>query len=184
MSDIPAWMRQYLKQYENPERIQCATCKIETFFSRGTRILDFQRHLCHLHKITELNDHPERNKLKRYFEIIYERDCIGICVFCKMRVEYGRGVYLLKNHLEIYHEPRSTIYIPIINSREGREMLDKCVITGGNAKCIKCELIINLDVLLEDRRLPTLRRHFNKYHSGMNKSTFVLAETYKKSILF
>jgi len=165
-------MRQYLKQYENPERIQCAICKIGIFFSKRTRILDFQRHLCQIHKITELNDHPERNKLRRYFEIIYERDCIGICVFCKMRVKYRRGVYLLKNHIEIYHEPRSFVYISIVKSRKGREMLDNCVVTGGNAKCIKCELTIKLDVLLEDRRLLTLQEHFRKHHFRYGQKYF------------
>jgi len=101
-------------------------------------------HLYTSHKITELTEHPEREFLLRKF-ITYEESAKAICRSCERVIYYDKyGVYLLKNHVELYHQNYSHIYKIIAQIESGCYILDKYYIIGNEATCPKCELKIDI----------------------------------------
>jgi len=126
-----------------PNSIKCNICK-EAFPSEGRRThVYFTRHLYTSHKITELTEHSEREFLLQKF-IINEEQTIAQCRICTDKITYNRyGVYILKNHFEVYHGEKSILYERALNTEGGHGILKKYFIKGSEATSPKCELKID-----------------------------------------
>jgi len=105
-------------------------------------IPDFIDYLREIHNITEITDH---DILVREFTI-REEEFTTECRTCNSSIDYKMyGVYLLKNHLEIYHGNSSHIYKIIAKTESGRYVLDEYIIKGSEATCTKCNRKINME---------------------------------------
>jgi len=141
------------------------------------------KHLNEKHYITELTDHPERGFLQQKF-VISTVESTAKCFTCKRVIEYNKyGLYLLKNHLEIYHGNSSYIYEKIAKTKIGCDTLDKYFVMGSEATCPKCELKIDMTFseILAEKSLKELLDHYF-FHRYKDKC-FKFAKM-RKSILF
>jgi len=145
-SDRIPWERQYYGDIKIPhcpsKTIKCKMCGTP-FLDTITEIPYLISHLYIEHHKTELTDHPEREFLLQKFSI-NEKNSEAKCV-CERVIVYDMyGLYLLKNHVEIYHGNSSHIYEIIAKTESGRDTLDKYIIMGSEATCPKCELKIDM----------------------------------------
>jgi len=123
--------------------IQCIICQA-VFPKEGEYKQDFIKHLYTSHKITELTDHPKREYYRKKF-IINEENSEAKCRTCQKVIAYNEyGLYLLKNHVEIYHGKNSHIYHLVTLTENGCHTLKKYFIKGIKATCPKCEIKINM----------------------------------------
>jgi len=140
------WERQYyidiIIPHSKVRTIKCVRC--------GTAFLDEETqipyHISHMnrHGITELTDHLERAFFEQNFHISTVKSTAKCCI-CKRIIEYNQhGLYLLKNHIEIYHEKSLQKYELITKIVEGCHTLDKYFIIGNEAMCPKCEKKIDM----------------------------------------
>jgi len=101
------WERKYYCDiiypgYKSLKFVKCKMCE-KTFLDTRENIPHRIKHLNERHYITELTDHPEREFLQQKF-VINTVESRAKCYTCKNVIEYNKyGLYLLKNHLEIYH---------------------------------------------------------------------------------
>jgi len=66
-------------------------------------------------------------------------------VLVKKKIVYKEfGLYLLKNHVELYHGKSSHIYHLIVLTKNGCHTLEKYFIKGIEATCPKCEIKIDM----------------------------------------
>jgi len=151
------WERNYYIKLEIPNRIKKAYgLKIIKCIKCGKPFLDeeeqIQYHVSHLsevHDITELTEHPEREFFKENF-LIDTKKSTATCRICYKRrhlkkIAYSQhGLYLLRNHFEIYHEKYFENYELIMKTEGGRQILDKYVIKGLEAACPKCNQKIDM----------------------------------------
>jgi len=123
--------------------IQCNICKA-VFSKEGKYIQYLIIHLYTSHRITELTNHPQREYFRKKF-IINEENSEAKCRTCqKVIIYYEYGLYLLKNHVEIYHRKSSHIYHLIVLTENGCHTLKKYFIKGIKATCPKCEIKIDM----------------------------------------
>jgi len=160
-TDRIQWERKYYKDLTAPHHsniVECILCEaIESVI-----IPDFIDHLRCVHKIREIIHHPDHDILLQKFTID-EEEFTAECRICNSSIDYKMyGVYLLKNHLEIYHGNSSHIYKTITNTESGRDTLDKYIITGSKAMCPKCDLKINMadSDLFTEIKLEELLEHY------------------------
>jgi len=141
------WGRQYYCEITTPETffkfLKCLCCGI-TFLDDKTEIPNIS-HLNKVHRITELTHHPERVLFKQKF-FINTAKSIAKCRSCaRKKIVYNQyGLYLLKNHVEIYHKENLQTYELITKTKGGRDILDKYFIIGNEALCLKCDRKIDM----------------------------------------
>jgi len=160
-----------------PNSIKCNICK-EAFPSKGRKMhIYFTMHLYTSHKITELTEHPEREFLLQKF-IINEEKTMAQCHICKSTIFYDiYGVYLLKNHFEVYHGEKSILYERTVNTKRGYDILKKYFIKGSEVTCPKCELKIDWTDLKYDERLIKLLRHYFSHNRYEEKKFFFIYQS-------
>jgi len=140
------WERQHYEPLKIPYHPKCIKCKL-----CGTAFIDKRKYIpCHInhlkevHNITELCNYPYGNYLQWRFNINEELS-EAKCRLCSHKIEYYEyGLYLLKNHIEIYHRNSSRIYNLIARTEKGRDTLNKYFIMGIEATCPKCGLKIDM----------------------------------------
>jgi len=181
-SDRFQWERKYCKYLTPSSIVECRLC--ENLSTGKTIISDFTDHLRVVHNIREIFDHPDHGTLLQEFTI-NEEECTAVCKICNSSINYIMyGVYLLKNHLELYHGNSSHIYKTIATTESGRDTLDKYIIKGSEATCPKCYQKINMaDAdLLTKIKLEELIEHYfcHKYE----KKCFIFAKTCKNRFCF
>jgi len=178
MSIQPTWIKKFCKGGDStqkcPSCLRCEYCSSR--FRNRNRIDKFIRHLYKEHQITELSEHSKRFKLERAFDI-RPKQYKGICKKCKKRIKYSNGVYVLQNHLEIYHKDNSNIYKEIRNTKIGSELLNRYIIKNSEAKCSKCGLVIHLKPHTK-AKLIALLEHWND-HFGYEKKNFLYLPKYR-----
>jgi len=140
------WERRYYVDIILPhslfKTIKCRMCGT-AFTDDITLIPD---HISHLneHGITELTDHPERALFERRF-LINTEESTAECRRCKKKIVYKRyGLYLLKNHIEMYHTKNFENYELIMKTEERHQILDKYLIIDNEAKCLRCDQKIDM----------------------------------------
>jgi len=139
------WERQYYEPLEIPHCSKCIKCKLcaTPFLDERKYIPIHINHLKEKHKITELSNYPYSNYLQRKF-FINEESYTAICFLCAHEIEYNEyGLYLLNNHIEIYHG-NSSRYKLIVMTEKGRDTLNKYIIKGIEATCPKCGIKIDM----------------------------------------
>jgi len=164
----------------NSNLIQCNKCEA----TESIILPDFIDHLREIHKITEITHHPDHNFLLRNFEICDE-EFTAKCITCKSSINYKMyGVYLLKNHFEIYHGNSSDIYNTIVKTESGRDMLDKYFILGSEASCTKCYRKINMtdSELFTERKLEELLEHY--FFHRYKEKCFIFVKTRENRFCF
>jgi len=144
---------------------------------------DFKDHLREFHNITEITHHPDRDILLREFTI-REEEFTAECRTCNSSINYILyGVYLLKNHLEIYHGNSSDVYKTLAETEAGRALLKKYIITGSEVTCPKCDLQINMaDSNFGLRNERKLYEHY--FSHGYEEKCFIYAKTCKNRFCF
>jgi len=171
------WEEQYYSDNTilgSPKSIKCKMCET-TFLDEKITIPYRIKHLNEKHYITELTDHPERGFLQHKF-VINTAESTAKCFTCKRVIYYNKyGLYLLKNHLEIYHGNSSYIYEKIAKTKIGCDTLNKYFIMGSEATCLKCEQKIGEESLKE-----LLKHYFSHRYED---KCFKFAKM-RKSILF
>jgi len=179
------WEKKYYCDIQIPQILNSIKCQIceEVFSSEEKYIRYFTMHLYTSHKITELNEHPEREFLLEKF-IIYEETARAICQICDKVIYYDKyGMYLLKNHVELYHGNYSHIYKRIAEIKSGCYTLDKYFIMGSEATCPKCELKIDT-THSETHTREKLKELFEHYFSHRYKKKCFKFANMRKWILF
>jgi len=92
-------------------------------------------------------------------------------------------MYLLKNHVELYHGNYSHIYKRIAEIKSGCYTLDKYFIMGSEATCPKCELKIDT-THSETHTREKLKELFEHYFSHRYKKKCFKFANMRKWILF
>jgi len=188
LDHIP-WERQYYSDtiisqlpFKSKKCIMCKMCGI----SYSDEIREIPYHIMHLnivHCITELTDHPERGFLIQKF-IINELKSEAKCRTCKRVIKYNKyGLYLLKNHIEIYHGSKSDIYKLIMTTRIESDILDKYFIIGSEATCPKCELKMDMTDL-NIHIVEKVEVLFDHYLSHRYEEKCFICHNRRKSIMF
>jgi len=140
------WERKYYRNIIIPRGsnfIKCDMC-VQAFPDVKTEIHNHIEHLNQVHRKTELTDHPDREYFREMF-IINEENFEAICRTCQRVIVYkAYGLYLLKNHVEIYHKISSGTYKIIAKVETVCHMLDKYYIMGSKATCPKCDKEIDM----------------------------------------
>jgi len=160
------WERQYYNDTiisHCAESVECRMCG--TIFPDAKICIPYHiKHLNEEHYKTELTDHPERGFLQQKF-VINTVKSTARCFTCKKVIKYNQyGLYLLKNHLEIYHGNSSYIYEKITKTIIGSDTLNKYFIMGSEAACPKCELKIDMtfsEILAEESLKELLKHYFS-----------------------
>jgi len=166
------WERKYYKNFTAPWHsniIRCKLCKK----TESVIIPDFIDHLRCVHGKTEILDYLNDDILLQNFTID-EEEFTAECRICDSSIDYKMyGMYLLKNHFEIYHGNSSNIYKTIVKTKSGRDTLDKYIITGSEASCPKCYLKIDMEDLdfFTEVKLQNLLEHY-------------YCHRYKKNVLY
>jgi len=180
--DRMQWERKYFKDLTAQNIVECRLC--ENRRTENVIISDFIEHLRSVHNIREVFDHPDHGTLLREFTINGE-EFTAMCGTCNSLIDYRMyGVYLLKNHLEIYHGNSSRIYKKIANIESGRYTLDKYIIMGSEAMCTKCDQKINMadaDLLTEIKLEELLEHYFSHRYED---KCFIFAKTRKNRFCF
>jgi len=123
--------------------MKCKFCAT-VFLDDRTYIPYRIKHLKEEHNITELSNYPYRDYLQQSF-IINEKSSKALCHLCAHVIKYNMyGLYLLNNHIEIYHGNSSRTYKLIVKTEKGRDTLNKYFIMGIEATCPKCGLKIDM----------------------------------------
>jgi len=142
------WERQYyidiIIPHSQVRNIKCVMCG-ESFLAEDTQIPSHISHLNEVHRITELTHHAEREFFIENF-IIDTVKSTAVCRIChkrrhfkKKEIPYSQyGLYLLRNHIEIYHKKYLQNYELITRTFDGRQTLNKYFIMGNEAACPKC----------------------------------------------
>jgi len=175
------WERKYYKDLTAQNIVECRLCekpRIENVIS------DFIDHLRSVHNVREIFDHPDHCTLLREFTI-NEEEFTAVCKICNSSIDYRMyGVYLLKNHLEMYHGNSSHIYKTIANIQSGHDTLDKYIIIGSEATCPKCDKKINMadaDLLTEIKLEELLEHYFSHTYE---EKCFIFAKTCENRFCF
>jgi len=171
------WERKYYRDLTTPYRssiIECKLCK-----ANGSVIIsDFIDHLREIHNITEITDY---DILVQEFTI-REEEFTAECRICNSSIDYEMyGVYLLKNHWEIYHGNSSHIYKTIAETECGRDVLDEYIIMGSEATCTKCDRKMNMGNS-DSLNAVKLFGHFLSH--GYEEKCFIFAKTCKNRFCF
>jgi len=149
-----------------PNAIECNICN--AVFSKKTKYLRyFKMHLYEAHKITELTNHPKREYFRKKF-IINEENSEAKCRTCQEVIVYTGeryGLYLLKNHIEIYHGKNSHIYWLIRLTKNGCHTLKEYYIKGTMATCPKCGIKIDVTRLAKHpvKKVKELIDHYTTH---------------------
>jgi len=142
------WENRYYSDriFPNKKSLNSVECKLcNTSFPNLKKTIPSRlKHLKEEHYITELTDHPERGFFYHNF-LINAVESTAKCFTCEKVISFNKyGLYLLKNHLEIYHGVNSYSYTTIAETKIGCDTLDKYFIINTEAACPKCELKIDL----------------------------------------
>jgi len=140
------WERQHFNLIRIPCCVDSIKCKFcgKVFIDKRESIPCLMKHLKEEHNITELSNYPYRNDLRQKF-IINEESSKATCFICQHEIKYDEhGLYLLKNHFEIYHGNSSHTYKVIVRTEKGCDTLDKYFIMGIEATCPKCGTKIDM----------------------------------------
>jgi len=128
--------------------------------------------LCAEHQMIKLDKHPNRLELQQAFNI--QRDvCKGVCRKCQKSVNFTYGAYVLQNHLELYHNEKSYVWANMRDTEKGSEVLDRYVIRGNEAKCIKCDLSTYIRHPSYHEEFISLLGHWNYHFCTYEKKIFL-----------
>jgi len=187
MSEIQArisWQNKYCRVLtDNPDEIECIFCK--KIYLKLHRDY-FTKHLHDKHQISELDEHPNRGFLEKFFIISVEMEK-GRCIKCTKLISYEkRGLYLLENHYEMFHGDNVKLFKMVVNSENGKEILNHFfLLKSKKAACTSCELKINIEHLdaLTAETLTKLAEHYFS-HDRYEDNFLIFDETTENRFCF
>jgi len=102
------WLQKhYAKENSDSLSVKCNHCG-KIFLNRDP-MRDLIFHLCDEHNMTELDEHPERDRIQQNFKI-KRRQMMAICNHCKgginkiNKINFAiHGVHVLTIHLNLFH---------------------------------------------------------------------------------
>jgi len=187
---IPWERKHYIKliiPHSGIQFIKCLRCE-KSFLDEEKQIQHFILHLNKVHGITELTEHPEREFFKENF-MINTLKSIAVCRIChrrsaKKEIAYSQhGLYLLRNHFEMYHEKDVPNYELIMKIVEVHQILNKYFLKGNEAACPKCNQKIDM-THLKTQTAKVVKELFDHYIFHRYKKKCFIFITSRKSILF
>jgi len=146
----------------------------------------FTKHLYDKHQISELDEHPNREFLEKFFIISVEIEK-GRCINCKTFISYEkRGLYLLENHYEMFHSNNAKIFDTVLKIQSGEEILNNFILLKSKkAACRSCELKINIehiDALTADTLTELAEHYFS--HARYEDSFLIFDKTIENRFCF
>ncbi|XP_011862490.1 PREDICTED: uncharacterized protein LOC105559065 isoform X2 [Vollenhovia emeryi] len=146
MTEVEEWMwKHYTK--ENPDTVKCNRC--EEIFSNHARLQILKYHLYDEHEITELDEHPERDKIQQNYKIT----CLtATCNHCKRESNLAiNGVHNLIMHLKIIHLDK-------LKKKKRSFIWDKFDENDDKVICKQCKKTLKI----KNKRNPITR--LNRHH--------------------